>query len=131
MLIDALGAVLISFTYERWGFLTLITLPVVSSILPFTATIGLRLYIYLTAGLIGIVIGITETIVRASIADMIPIGYRGTAYGVFNITLGFSLLVGKVITAKIFKTYLLPYYVIILQALSLTLIIITYIKLRK
>ncbi|HDD25795.1 MAG TPA: MFS transporter [Acidilobales archaeon] len=131
MLVDALGAVLISFTYEKWGFLTLITLPIVSSILPFTATIGLRLYVYLTAGLIGIVIGITETIVRASIADMIPIEYRGTAYGIFNITLGFSLLIGKVITAKIFKTYLLPYYVIILQTLSLIFIVITYIKLRK
>ena len=80
---------------------------------------------------IPIVIGITETIVRASIADMIPIEYRGTAYGIFNITLGFSLLIGKVITAKIFKTYLLPYYVIILQTLSLIFIVITYIKLRK
>lgn len=83
-------------------------------LIPFVAVTLIKRYIYATAILIGMAMGITETIMRALIADMIPIEVRGTAYGIFNLVLGFSLLVGKVVTAVLFLTPILPFYAILL-----------------
>lgn len=39
--------------------------------------------------------GIHETIMRAAIADLVPIERRGSAYGIFNTLYGLSLFIGS------------------------------------
>jgi len=39
--------------------------------------------------------GIHETIMRAAIADLVPIKRRGSAYGIFNTLYGLSLFLGS------------------------------------
>ena len=39
--------------------------------------------------------GIHETIMRAAIADLVPIERRGSAYGIFNALYGLSLFLGS------------------------------------
>jgi MFS family permease len=42
----------------------------------------------------GISMGIQETIMRAAIADLIPMARRGLAYGIFNTAYGLAWLLG-------------------------------------
>jgi len=45
----------------------------------------------------GLVLGMQESIYRAAIARLVPLGRRGTAYGIFNTALGLGTLASGVI----------------------------------
>jgi len=92
--VDALVALIIGKTYDRVGLISLIAIPVLTIPIPFFAfshSFGLVL-----TGVIlwGAVMGTHETIMRAAIADLIPVGRRGSAYGIFNTIYGSAWFLG-------------------------------------
>ncbi|MGC8590515.1 MFS transporter, partial [Athalassotoga sp.] len=50
----------------------------------------------------GIVLGIQDTVLRASIADIIPADSRGKAYGLFNIFYGGAWLIGSTLMGALY-----------------------------
>jgi predicted MFS family arabinose efflux permease len=100
--VDGLFALIIGKAYDKIGLKTLMSIPLLTIPIPFLAfsfSYGSVLF-----GIIlwGAVMGIHETIMRAAIADLIPIERRGSAYGIFNTIYGVSFLVGSVVMGVLY-----------------------------
>jgi MFS family permease len=70
--------------------------------------------------------GIQESVLRAAVADLIPSGRRGTAYGIFAAALGGAALVGGTLTGALYETSL-PLLVAVvagIQAAALVLYVV-------
>jgi len=101
--VDALVALIIGKTYDKIGLLSLITLPLLTVLIPFLGFSGS--YCLVVTGMViwGAVMGIQETIMRAAIADLTPIQLRGFAYGVFNTAYGVSWLLGSLVIGILYE----------------------------
>ena len=65
--------------------------------------------------------GIHETIMRAAIADLIPLERRGTAYGIFNTVYGLSMFIGGTSIGFLYEISLsyVVTFVVIIEIISL------------
>jgi MFS family permease len=111
--IDALVALLVGRLFDKKGLLTLIAIPILSiPIAPLVFSMG---YSGTIIGMIlwGAVMGMQDTIMRAAIANMIPIAKRGLAYGIFNTVYGGSWFVGSTLMGALYDVSIL--YVIFLS----------------
>ncbi|BBB90677.1 major Facilitator Superfamily protein [Methylomusa anaerophila] len=95
MAVDAVGALIIGKTYDKKGMISLIAIPVLTVAIPFLGFSDSYVLVVAAAVLWGVVMSIHETIMRAAIADMTPIGNRGFAYGIFNMLYGTAWFVGS------------------------------------
>lgn len=88
MAVDMVVAPVVGRAYDRAGLRSLAAAPLLAAALPFLAFSGS--YGLVMAGVVlwGAAMGVHETVMRAAIADLTPIGRRGTAYGVFNAVYG-------------------------------------------
>jgi hypothetical protein len=80
---------------QNAGLNLLITLPVLSLLIPFfifSKSVG-----FVVVGVLcwGVVMGVHETIMRSGIADITSLSKRGTGYGIFNTAYGLAALVGN------------------------------------
>ena len=93
--VDAVIALIIGKIYDKRGLMVLAVIPALTLPIPFLGfshTYGL---IVAAVVLWGAVMGTHETIMRAAIADLVPLGRRGSAYGIFNTLYGLSLFIGS------------------------------------
>lgn len=100
--VDALVALVIGKTYDRIGLISLITIPLLTVPIPFFAFSHNYIFGLISIVLWGLVMGIHETIMRAAIADLIPIHHRGFAYGIFNTVYGASWFFGSAIMGQFY-----------------------------
>lgn len=94
MAVDAVVALIIGTMYDKKGMSLLIIVPIMTLPIPFLA-FGSYKSIIAMAVLWGAVMGIHETIMRASIADLSSIHNRGFAFGIFNTFYGIAWLIGS------------------------------------
>ncbi|MCH5676685.1 MFS transporter [Streptomyces gilvus] len=104
MAVDALAALATGWLYDRHGARVLVALPVLAAVVPalaFTRTVGLAV-----AGSLvwGAAMGIQESTLRATVADLVPPGRRATAYGVFAGVVGAASLAGGALTGALYGT---------------------------
>ncbi|MGW1559385.1 MFS transporter [Streptomyces sp. NPDC002144] len=104
MAVDALAALATGWLYDRHGARVLVVLPVLAAVVPalaFTRTVGLAV-----AGSLvwGAAMGIQESTLRATVADLVPPGRRATAYGVFAGVVGAASLAGGALTGALYGT---------------------------
>jgi len=92
MLVDAVVAVLIGRAYDRLGFKALLAIPLLTMPIPWLAFTSQYALAVIAVVLWGGVMGIHETIMRAAIADITPISWRGRSYGIFNTLYGVAWL---------------------------------------
>ena len=93
--VDALAALFFGYMFDRSGISVLIIASLLSMFFAplvflggfYTALIGMALW--------GIGMGAQESIMRAAIADMVPINRRGTGYGIFNAGYGLFWFLGS------------------------------------
>ncbi|MGQ9788300.1 MAG: MFS transporter [Candidatus Hadarchaeaceae archaeon] len=90
--VDAVVAPLAGHLYDRMGR-RLLYLPFALSVLPSALVFmpGLE-FVVLSAVFFGVIFGMHESIYRAAVADLTPIGIRGSAYGVFHTFYGLGFL---------------------------------------
>jgi MFS-type transporter involved in bile tolerance (Atg22 family) len=69
----------------------------------------------------GVVMGVQETIMRASIADLTPVERRGFAYGVFNTVYGAGWLLGGALMGLLYELSInyLILFVVIMELISI------------
>lgn len=127
--VDAIVALLIGKLYDKRGLLTLLAIPIGSIIIPFFVFLGGYYGSIIGIILWGAVMGIHETIMRASIADMISIKRRAFAYGIFNTIYGLAFLIGGAIMGLIYK-FSINYLIVFMVLIELVSIAI-FIYLRK
>ncbi len=93
-LVDAPMALVSGYIYDKIGVKFLVV-PFALSVLPlvFSSLIGLP-GVILACIAYGLVLGMQESIYRAAVTDMVPLGRRGSAYGFFNVVLGVGTFIG-------------------------------------
>lgn len=106
MIVDALAALAVGALFDRVGRRVLLVVPVLAAAIPplaFARSLPLAV-----AGVLvwGAVMGIQESVLRAAVADLIPSGRRGTAYGIFAAAIGAAALVGGILTGALYETRL-------------------------
>jgi len=115
--VDALAALGTGWLYDRIGPRTLTVLPVLATAVPilaFTDHTGL----VITGALVwGAEVGVQESTLRATVADLVPAGRRATAYGLFAAVAGVATLAGGTL-AGILYTHSIPALIITTVAIQ-------------
>ena len=101
--VDAVGALIAGKTYDRIGLMSLLAVPLLTLPIPFLAFSHSYGLVLTGMALWGIVMGIQETIMRAAIADLTPVGRRGFAYGIFNTAYGAGWLLGAALMGLLYE----------------------------
>ncbi len=119
--IDALMALMVGYLFDRHGLIVLMLIPLASiPIAPLTFSLSST---YLIIGIIlwGAVMGIQETIMRASIAAMVDRARLATAYGIFNSIYGIAWLSGSMVIGRLYDLSIVNAIIfsVILSATSL------------
>ncbi|MEV6290727.1 MFS transporter [Streptomyces sp. NPDC051896] len=127
MAVDAVAALATGRLYDRHGPRVLIALPVLTAAvvcLAFTDTVAVAV-----AGSLvwGAALGIQESTLRATVADLVPSGRRATAYGLFAGVVGAASLAGGALTGGLYgySIPLLIAVVVAVQVLAAVLLLVT------
>ncbi|MDI3533192.1 MAG: hypothetical protein PWR28_1537 [Synergistaceae bacterium] len=88
--------------YDSVGLRTLLLIPVFTLPIPLFALSRDVVSIALGVGLWGLVMAVHETVMRAAIADIVPVQRRGTAYGIFNAAYDASIFVGSLVIGRLY-----------------------------
>ncbi|MBN2176470.1 MAG: MFS transporter [Demequinaceae bacterium] len=106
MAVDALAALVAGSLFDRVGRRVLVVVPFLAAAVPplaFSSRLSVAIAgILVWAG----VLGIQESVMRAAVADLIPVERRGTAYGVFAAGIGLAAFAGGVLTGALYETSL-------------------------
>jgi len=102
MVVDAAAAVATGWAYDKYGPAVLLGLPVVAAAVPalgFSGTAGVAV-----AGTLvwGVALGIQESTLRATVADLVPPGRRATAYGLFGAVVGVAAAAGGALAGGLY-----------------------------
>ncbi|GGU91991.1 major facilitator superfamily protein [Streptomyces filipinensis] len=117
MVVDAVAALATGWLYDRFGPRVLVALPVLTAgvaLLAFTDTVGVAV-----AGSLvwGAAMGIQESTLRATVADLVPSGRRATAYGLFAGVVGAASLAGGALTGGLYG-YSIPLLITVVAAIQ-------------
>ncbi len=125
--VDALAALVFGRLFDRQGlsvlilavFLSLFFAPLVFLLGPYLALLGIALW--------GIGMGAQESIMRATIAEIIPNGERAFAYGIFNAGYGLFWFIGSVLMGIFYDFSLagLVLFSMLMQLVSIPFLILT------
>jgi MFS family permease len=116
--VDALAALVVGKAYDKMGLKSLIIVPFVTLPLPFLAFSQRYELAVVSAVLWGIVMAGHETVMRAAIADLVPVGRRAFAYGIFNTVYGTAWFVSGVLLGLLYdvSSFWMIAYVVVVEA---------------
>lgn len=120
MAVDAVVAIIIGKTYDKIGFASLISIPILTLPIALLGFSNSSLLVIIAVILWGAVMGIQETIMRAAIADITTMSNRGKAYGIFNTIYGVALLIGGVAMGYLYE-YSIPFltgFIVVMELLA-------------
>lgn len=129
MVVDAVAAVATGWAYDRFGAVVLVGLPVVAAAVPalgFSTTEGTAIA---GALLWGVALGIQESTLRATVADLVGPGRRATAYGLFGAVVGVAAAGGGALTGGLYQVSV-PLLVATTAILQLVALVVLVVALR-
>ncbi|MEU6017900.1 MFS transporter [Streptomyces sp. NPDC047515] len=117
MAMDALAALATGWAYDRIGPRVLAVLPLLAAAVPVLA-FGGSLTVAVIGSLVwGAAMGIQESTLQATVADLVPPGRRATAYGVFAGVIGAATLAGGALVGGLYG-YSVPVLVVVVVAIQ-------------
>jgi MFS family permease len=127
MVVDAVAAVATGLAYDRLGARVLVVLPFVAALVPMLAFSGTVAVAVVGALAWGVALGVQESTLRATVADLVGPGRRATAYGIFGAVLGVSAAAGGALAGGLHEVSvpLLVSVTAVLQLLALTVLVVT------
>ncbi len=127
MVVDALAAVATGWWYDRVGAVVLVTLPGVAAVVPALAFSGTVAPAVAGALLWGVALGVQESTLRATVADLVAPRRRATAYGLFGAVVGVSAAAGGALAGGLYdvSVRLLVAVTVALQAAALAVLAVT------
>lgn len=124
MAADAIVALPVGMLYDRIGVKSMLATPLIAVlIVPFLFK-GDISGVVVASVLWGVVMAVSETTMRAAVADLVPFNQRPKAYGVFGFANGAAWMGGSLIIGFLYENnqlLILP-YVIIVEAASMILL---------
>lgn len=107
MVVDAAAALVTGYLYDRLGARVLLAVPILAALIPPLAFQNSAPAAIIGALLWGAVLGVQESTLRATVADLVPVHRRGTAYGVFAAGSGAALFAGSALLALLYSRSLI------------------------
>jgi MFS family permease len=130
MLIDAVAAVATGWAYDRYGAGVLVVLPAVAAVVPALAFSGTVAVAVAGALAWGTALGIQESTLRATVADLVGSGRRATAYGVLGAVVGVGAAAGGALAGGLYDVSV-PLLVAVTVALQATALVVLVATLRS
>ncbi len=100
--VDALSALIFGRLFDRVGLSILIVVSLLSSLFAPLVFLGGFNLALIGMALWGVGMGAQESIMRAAIADMVPMNKRGTGYGIFNAGFGLFWFLGSALMGVLY-----------------------------
>ncbi|GAP10928.1 permease of the major facilitator superfamily [Bellilinea caldifistulae] len=125
--VDAIAALIIGKTYDKFGLSSLMVVPLISLPLPFLAFSSRYPLAILAAVVWGIIMAVHETIMRAAIADIVPGEKRAFAYGIFNTLYGAAWFVSGALLGILYDQSRIGLFVAIVSLEILALLTFPFI----
>lgn len=94
MAADAIVALAVGWLYDKAGHRVLLILPVLAAVVPLLAYTRSVPMVIAGALVWGGAVGVQESTLRATVADLVPAPRRATAYGLFAAVLGTGAFIG-------------------------------------
>jgi MFS family permease len=129
-LVDAAAALATGWGYDRFGPGVLVSLPIVAAAVPALAFAGTAWVAVAGALAWGVVLGIQESTLRATVADIVEPGRRATAYGIFGAVVGGAAALGGVLAGALYDVSV-PVLVATTVALQVVALVVLLLTLRR
>lgn len=130
MLVDALFALATGWSYDRIGPRVLLVLPVMAAIIPALAFTDALAPVIAGSLLWGAALGVQESTLRATVADLVPASRRSTAYGVFAAVLGVGTAGGGIIAGALYGVSI-PLLIGVTIAIQAVAVVVFLVALRR
>jgi MFS family permease len=100
--VDAVVALIAGILYDKVGIKVLMLAPLLA--FPIPVILSLRFFsgLLIVSILWGSVLGLYETVMKASVAEMVPPGGRAYAFGIYNFVFGMSWLAGSLLAGALY-----------------------------
>ncbi len=131
--IDGVAALIFGKWYDKKKFLSLMTAIAISSIFAIFAFSNSPIGIIFGLVLWSIGMGAQESIIRAAVADIVPLGIRGTGYGIFNAGYGITWFAGSALMGILYDKSIVTLisFSVASQIISLPLLVYAQSRLAK
>jgi MFS family permease len=103
MVVDALAALATGWAYDRFGPIVLLALPIVAATIPIFALADSLAPVIVGSLLWGIALGVQESTLRATVADLVGSERRSTAYGIFAAVVGVATFGGGILAGGLYE----------------------------
>lgn len=130
MVVDALAAVATGFAYDRFGTIVLVALPVIAAAVPALAFSGTVSVAVVGALAWGVALGVQESTLRATVADLVGPERRATAYGVFGAVIGVAAAAGGALAGGLYEVSV-PLLVAVTAALQVVALAVLLVTIRR
>ena len=111
----------------------MLIVPVLTAFLPILTFSHTNTFIWIGMVLMGIVLGVHETVMRSAIADITPFRKRGIGFGLFNTIYGLALLFGSLLMGRLYdlqKTSLIAIITVLLELFAIILYFVLYKRIK-
>jgi MFS family permease len=124
--VDAFAALFFGYLFDRNGISILIVAALFSMLFAPLVFWGNFSVVLIGVVLWGIGMGAQESIMRAAVAEMVPIARRGTGYGIFNTGYGICWFLGSALMGVLydFSLVLLIIFSVVVQFASIPLLLL-------
>jgi len=125
--VDAVAALAVGLLFDRYGPITVGVLPFIAAGVPFLAFANTTTLAVAGCLLWGAAVGVQESTLKATVAELVAPGRRATAYGIYAGVIGAATLIGGTLTGALYA-YSVPTLIItvaVIQAAALALLITT------
>lgn len=123
MVVDALAALATGWAYDRFGPRVLLALPVIAATIPALAFAGTLPAVVAGSLLWGVALGVQESTLRATVADLVDSRRRSTAYGLFAAVVGVATAAGGTLAGALYEASL-PALVVVTIAVQAAAIVL-------
>ncbi len=131
--LNSLSAPLFGHFYDRKGFVILIIVTIASCLFAPLVFLGNATTAFFGVALWSIGVGAHESLMRAIVANMVPMNRRGSAYGIFNTGYGICWFLGSFLMGIIYDVSIpaLVVFSILIQLLAVPILWIVMKKIKK
>lgn len=131
--LNSLSAPLFGHFYDKKGFLILIIVTIISCIFAPLVFLGNATMAFFGIALWSIGVGAHESLMRAIVANMVPMKKRGSAYGIFNTGYGIFWFLGSFLMGVLYDVSILSFVIfsVFIQLLAVPILWIVMRKIKK
>ena len=130
MAVDAIVALGTGWAYDRFGPRVLLLVPIIAAAIPALAFTDVLASVIVGSLLWGAALGIQESTLRATVADLVKSNRRSTAYGIFAAIVGVATAVGGVTAGALYSVSIpaLILVTVVVQAIAIVTFAILFLR---